>query len=611
MYYGQWFVRLLCPFSFESAIGLLPNNTEPIPQDIVHTEYLSVDLPFPIINEAINENLPQGEEQLVADPLEAPVAIGTLVWGLGISMMAIYSIVSLIKLRRKLIGATPIEKNIYIADHIDSPFVMGFIRPKIYLPSNLTDTERDFIIKHEQTHIKRLDHITRILSFITLAVHWFNPFVWIAFVLSGKDMETSCDESVMKKMNTDIRADYSEALLKFATGKKLIAATPLAFGEGDTKDRVKNVMKYKKSTVWVSAICLVLVSVIAISLMSNVTAQNGQIAVNGLVYTQNGEPTTQQPNNSVEIGSLIGIAHSTSEEPTQNFYATNLDEKYAGCPLFQVTDDDNFIYLYDYDGFYIPFEIKEDMTAMYMAQNLSESEIEKIELVTFPDFHDNSYALITEYGYGDILALINQSSGTQVEKPEQQYGGGQYFYITKNDGTILTIGNVGNTYLQINNDYFEADYDWLTKFSKFVGHEPVPENFHYGEYQTNDRLPLPFVTIQADNKLHEPRYYENGFKFTYDELPIITIAKESAELPINYADEFNDTAYWSIDTYYDDGSIKRESFDVEINSNEINRLHITDGHKGYIPNLDFIADYAICWIKADEKEEAEYVFKSS
>ncbi|MFI3214373.1 MAG: M56 family metallopeptidase, partial [Eubacteriales bacterium] len=107
-------VRLLCPFSFESAIGLLPNNTEPIPQDIVHTEYPSVDLPFPIINEAINENLPQGEEQLVADPLEAPVAIGTLVWGLGISMMAIYSIVSLIKLRRKLIGATPIEKNIYI-----------------------------------------------------------------------------------------------------------------------------------------------------------------------------------------------------------------------------------------------------------------------------------------------------------------------------------------------------------------------------------------------------------------------------------------------------------------------------------------------------------------
>ncbi|MFI3238961.1 MAG: M56 family metallopeptidase, partial [Lachnospiraceae bacterium] len=195
--------------------------------------------------------------------------IGTLVWGLGISMMAIYSIVSLIKLRRKLIGATPIEKNIYIVDHIDSPFVMGFIRPKIYLPSNLTDAERDFIIKHEQTHIKRLDHITRILSFIAFAVHWFNPLVWTSFVLSGKDMETSCDESVMKKMNTDIRADYCEALLKFATGKKLTLATPLAFGEGDTKDRVENVMKYKKPVVWVSAICLVLVGVVAVSLMSN------------------------------------------------------------------------------------------------------------------------------------------------------------------------------------------------------------------------------------------------------------------------------------------------------------------------------------------------------
>ncbi|MFI3201903.1 MAG: M56 family metallopeptidase, partial [Eubacteriales bacterium] len=271
--YALWavvLVRLLCPFSFESAIGLLPSNTEIVSssQDFTNdTEIL--ELPTIEVPAGRVEYSPESGVTISVDTVIPIEFILGMFWVIGIVVMFVYSIASLIKLRRKLIGATPFEKNIYIADHIDAPFVMGFIKPKIYLPSNLTDAERDFIITHEQTHIGRLDHITRILSFMALAVHWFNPLVWIAFVLSGKDMEISCDESVMKKMNTDIRADYCEALLKFATGRKLIHATPLAFGEGDTKGRVKNVMKYKRPVVWVSAICLILVSVIAVSLMSN------------------------------------------------------------------------------------------------------------------------------------------------------------------------------------------------------------------------------------------------------------------------------------------------------------------------------------------------------
>ncbi len=271
--YALWavvLVRLLCPFSFESAIGLLPSNTQPIPQNIVYQDVPQIDTGIRIVDNAVNHILPPVvTPEVSVNPIQIWIFIARCIWLLGIAVIVVYSIVSLIKLRRELIGATPLEKNINIVDHIDSPFVMGFVRPKIYLPSSLTDSERVFIIRHEKTHIKRLDHITRILGFITLSVHWFNPLVWIAFVLSGKDMETSCDESVMKKMNTDIRADYSEALLKFATGKKLIAATPLAFGEGDTKDRVKNVMKYKKPVIWMSAICLILVGVVTVSLMTN------------------------------------------------------------------------------------------------------------------------------------------------------------------------------------------------------------------------------------------------------------------------------------------------------------------------------------------------------
>ncbi len=261
-------IRLLCPFSFESTIGFLPSNQSPVPQNIVHMEQLSVDLPLPIISDTINENLPQGEEQFATNPLEVPITVATLLWSLGVVAMVFYSIISYIKLRKKLIGATPLKGNIYIADHIDSPFVMGIINPKIYLPCSLSNAELDFIIKHEEIHMKRLDHLTRILSFIALSIHWFNPLVWIAFVLSGKDMETSCDESVMRKINDDIRADYSEALLKFATGRRIVHPTPLAFGEGDTKDRVKNIMKYKKPVIWVSVLCIILIGVVTICFMS-------------------------------------------------------------------------------------------------------------------------------------------------------------------------------------------------------------------------------------------------------------------------------------------------------------------------------------------------------
>ncbi len=275
--YALWAVvlfRLLSPFSFESAVGIMP-STQPIPTNIVHEEYPSVDLPLPIISDIVNKNLPQGEVQVSADPLEAPMSIATVMWSVGVVVMLIYSVVQYAILKRKLIGAKPLEGDrnkthmAYVADKITSPFVMGLIKPKIYLPSALPKDEYDFIIAHELCHIKRLDHITRILAFIALALHWFNPLVWVAYIVSAKDMEMSCDEAVMKKMDSDIRAKYSTSLLRLATGKKLIFATPLAFGEGDTKGRVKNVMKYKKPVLWVSVVCLVVVLAVLVGFMSS------------------------------------------------------------------------------------------------------------------------------------------------------------------------------------------------------------------------------------------------------------------------------------------------------------------------------------------------------
>ena len=280
--WGVVLFRLLCPMSIGSNFsvynlfdapaqesGTITSVIEYVPSNIVHTEYPSVALHVPGISDVINEALPQGQEQLVADPLEAPMSITTYIWMIGVLVMVIYSIVSYIRLRRKLSVVVPLRDNIFIADDIKSPFVVGLFRPKIYLPCNLGDKEQEYIILHEQHHIKRLNHVMKALAFLALAIHWFNPLVWVAFILASKDMEMSCDEAVIRKIGGDVRADYSASLLTLATGRRIIAGTPLAFGEGDTKGRINNLSKWKKPAVWVVLVAVVACAVLAVCLLTN------------------------------------------------------------------------------------------------------------------------------------------------------------------------------------------------------------------------------------------------------------------------------------------------------------------------------------------------------
>lgn len=278
--YALWAVvlfRLLCPVSITTGFSLLglfdapvteatthTTAVEYIPQDVVHTPAPEVKLPMPGVNQSVNEALPQGDEQTAADPLEASVALATLVWLAGIGVMAVYSVVSLVRLRGRLVGAVLLRDNVYLADYIDSPFVMSIFRPKIYLPSSLSEQEQGYIILHEQHHIRRGDHIIKALAFLALCVHWFNPLVWVAFVLSAKDMEMSCDEAVVKKLGEEIRANYSASLLSLATGRRIIAGTPLAFGEGDTKSRIRNLLSWKQPKLWITVTAAVVcVAVVA------------------------------------------------------------------------------------------------------------------------------------------------------------------------------------------------------------------------------------------------------------------------------------------------------------------------------------------------------------
>ena len=270
--YALWSValfRLVCPFSFESIFSLISINTQTIPQDIMYAQTPQIHSGVTAIDQAVNNSLPAPVAFASANPMQIWIALGEAIWLFGIVVLILYSIFTTVRLYAKLKSARFITDNIYELDRIKTAFVFGIINPKIYLPTDLSETERAYIIKHEQAHIKRLDHIVKPIVFLILCIHWFNPLVWIAFFLMGEDMELSCDESVIKEMGSDIKKDYSASLLSLSTGRRIIGGCPLAFGENNTKGRIMNILNYKKPGFWVVILAVIAVLAISIGLMSN------------------------------------------------------------------------------------------------------------------------------------------------------------------------------------------------------------------------------------------------------------------------------------------------------------------------------------------------------
>lgn len=275
--------RLLCPVSIASVFSLMHLVTPVSETRLVEYAEEAIVLGAPLTVPQMDENVVWEETPITVIP-ETTVRPSApeqrlngveVVWLLGMAGMAGYSLVSWWKLRRRLIGALRLYDNVYLADHIASPFVMGLFAPKIYLPSSLTEAEQRYIILHEQCHIRRGDHWIRLLAFAALCIHWFNPLVWAAFILSGKDMEMCCDEAVVRELGEEIRADYSASLLRLAVGGPRIAGVPLAFGEGDPKGRIRNLALWKEPALWFTMVVAVLcVGIIVFCALDAETPEN-------------------------------------------------------------------------------------------------------------------------------------------------------------------------------------------------------------------------------------------------------------------------------------------------------------------------------------------------
>lgn len=262
--------RLLCPFTVESVLSLVPIHARTVPENIGLAGEPAIQSGLPAMDSAVNRVLSGAAPNLQnsVNPMQVYLFIAAAVWAAVACALLLYALASYARLRLRLRVATPVRDNIYETDRIRTAFVLGFFRPRIYLPLGLAPQEADYIILHEQTHIRRLDYLVKPLAFLALCIHWFNPLVWAAFHFAMKDMEMSCDESVLLHSQKDIRADYSKSLLALSQRQSGLLI-PLAFGENSVGQRVKNVVRCKRRAVWASVLALALVVVAAAVLVPN------------------------------------------------------------------------------------------------------------------------------------------------------------------------------------------------------------------------------------------------------------------------------------------------------------------------------------------------------
>lgn len=307
-------VRLICPLSFESALSLIPSS-ETIPLDIEMAAKPTIDSGVPAINSVVNPVLssfaPPQHVLTSANPLQIWIPILNIIWLIGVGALLLYTAVSYWRLCRKVDTAVRYKGNIFQSENVSSPFVLGIIKPRIYLPFNMNGQDLEHVVAHEQAHIRRKDHWWKTLGFLLLTIHWFNPLMWLAYVLLCRDIELACDEKVIKELGNEQRADYMQALVACSVNRRMIAACPLAFGEVGVKERVKSVMNYKKPAFWVIIIAVIICVGVAACFLTNPKQDRYTLRIvvpagsqEEFVYTEEEVSTVR---NSIKIWSGDGL----------------------------------------------------------------------------------------------------------------------------------------------------------------------------------------------------------------------------------------------------------------------------------------------------------------
>ncbi len=255
--YALWSVvgfRLCCPFSLSAAFSLLrfAPRMQSVPAAAAPAQTAqTASLVTRFVPELTTSALPAAAPQVSADPIHIWITAGTAIWCIGMAAVAIYSLLSYGLMQHKLATATRLRGNIWQSEQVRSPFILGIVRPKIYIPYGLEPNALRYVLTHERCHLARRDHLVKVLAFVLLALHWFNPLCWVAFWLMDRDMEMSCDEKVLERLGGG-RKTYSTTLLSFAANRRFPIGTPLAFGENSVKSRIRNALSWRKPRFYVT-----------------------------------------------------------------------------------------------------------------------------------------------------------------------------------------------------------------------------------------------------------------------------------------------------------------------------------------------------------------------
>ena len=351
--WGVVALRLVCLFSIESALSLIP-SAETIPREIVTETREPVLYEQATLDIVTNPTLPSAAEVPVGvsrQQAQVDFNIYSVLWLAGMAALLVHALVSAGKLKRKLATAILLRDNIYESEFVDSPFVFGVVKPNIYLPMHMDEGTAAYVIAHEHAHLARRDHWWKVLGYLVLALHWFNPLVWVAYILFCRDIELACDEKVVKGLDGAARADYSQALLSCAAPGRAVAACPLAFGEGNIKMRVKSALHYKKPAFWVAAAAVLAVVIVAVCFLTNPRSERGSlvwaqklnaadVASIELYVPAEGEARQYKKLDTEEMAQAVELINSS-----RGTYIEKPETVYAGLPVwFLLTMDDGTVH---------------------------------------------------------------------------------------------------------------------------------------------------------------------------------------------------------------------------------------------------------------------------
>ena len=413
-------IRLICPFSFESTLSLIP-SAETIPLNIGMDTTPTINSGISAINNAVNPIISQSNTPMAGasvNLLQITIGIYEYIWIFGMIALALYTAISYWRLHRKVDTAVRYKDNIFQSENVSFPFVLGIIKPRIYLPFKMNGQYLEHVVAHEQAHVCRKDHWWKPLGFLLLMIHWFNPLMWLAYVLLCRDIELACDEKVIKELGNEQRGDYTQALVACSVNRRMIAACPLAFGEVSVKERVKSVMNYKKPAFWVIIISVIVCVGVAVCFLTNPKQDSYTLRIvvpagsqEKFVYTDEEVSTIR---NSIKIWSGDGLGDtevilSPVNKTTETGYtATYLTH---GMPVEFDAEKDTWFKI----GVNMQNSTNEDIIVYVEVENVEVRIVDEINsVIKWFDYTENPSAMDDESTinlpiYPDVTFSYNQA----------------------------------------------------------------------------------------------------------------------------------------------------------------------------------------------------------